>query len=136
MNQTHPPFWRPDTHADRRPALLARGRIKAALRRWFEARDFIEVEAAILQVSPGNETHLHGFATSLIDDAGLSHPYYLHTSPEFAAQKLLALESHGIVAGVDLGRYEPSRKNQILLAVTELHTRADLDRLVEAFRAS
>ncbi len=90
MNEADPPFWRPDIHADRRPALLARGRIKAALRRWLEARDFVEVEAANLQVSPGNETHLHGFATTLIDDAGVSHPYYLHTSPEFAAKKLLA----------------------------------------------
>ncbi len=90
MSQTHPPFWRPDIHADRRPALLARGRIKAALRRWFEARDFIEVEAAILQISPGNETHLHGFSTTLIDDAGAGHPYYLHTSPEFATKKLLS----------------------------------------------
>ena len=85
-----PPFWRPDIHADRRPALLARGRIKTALRRWFEAREFVEVEAAILQVSPGNETHLHGFGTTLIDDAGGRHLYYLHTSPEFAAKKLLA----------------------------------------------
>jgi lysyl-tRNA synthetase class 2 len=90
MTSANPPFWRPDIHADRRPALLARGRIKAALRRWFEARHFVEVEAAILQVSPGNETHLHGFATTLIDDAGGAHPYYLHTSPEFAAKKLLA----------------------------------------------
>lgn len=90
MTNPLPPFWRPDIHADRRPALLARGRIRAALRRWFEARDFVEVEAAILQVSPGNETHLHGFATTLIDDAGARHPYYLHTSPEFAAKKLLA----------------------------------------------
>lgn len=90
MNAKLPPFWQPDIHADRRPALLARGRIKAALRRWFEARDFVETEAAILQISPGNETHLHGFATSLIDDAGRHHRYYLHTSPEFAAKKLLA----------------------------------------------
>lgn len=90
MSDAEPPFWRPDIHADRRPALLARGRIKAALRRWFEARDFIEVEAAILQLSPGNETHLHGFATTLIDHAGQGHPYFLHTSPEFAAKKLLA----------------------------------------------
>jgi len=86
----HPPFWRPDIHADRRPVLLARGRIKSALRRWFEAHGFIEIDAAILQISPGNETHLHGFSTALIDDAGESHPYYLHTSPEFAAKKLLA----------------------------------------------
>lgn len=90
MSETHPPFWRPDIHADRRPVLLARNRIKAALRRWFEAQDFVEVEAAILQRSPGNETHLHGFSTTLIDDAGADHPYYLHTSPEFAAKKLLA----------------------------------------------
>lgn len=90
MSETHPPFWRPDIHADRRPVLLARNRIKAALRRWFEAQDFVEVEAAILQRSPGNETHLHGFSTMLIDDAGADHPYYLHTSPEFAAKKLLA----------------------------------------------
>jgi lysyl-tRNA synthetase class 2 len=90
MSETSPPFWRPDIHADRRPALLARGRVKAALRRWFEARGFLEVEAAILQVSPGNETHLHAFATTLIDAGGGRHPYYLHTSPEFAAKKLLA----------------------------------------------
>ena len=90
MSSSPTPFWRPDIHADRRPALLARGRIKAALRRWFEARGFTEVEAAVLQRSPGNETHLHGFATTLIDNAAAPHPYYLHTSPEFAAKKLLA----------------------------------------------
>uniref|UniRef100_A0A9E7ZNN7 EF-P lysine aminoacylase EpmA n=1 Tax=Bosea sp. NBC_00436 TaxID=2969620 RepID=A0A9E7ZNN7_9HYPH len=90
MSSSPTPFWRPDIHADRRPALLARGRIKAALRRWFEARDFTEVEAAILQLSPGNETHLHGFGTTLIDNAAVPHAYYLHTSPEFAAKKLLA----------------------------------------------
>jgi len=90
MSSSATPFWRPDIHADRRPALLARGRIKAALRRWFEAGGFTEVEAAILQLSPGNETHLHGFATTLIDNAAAPHPYYLHTSPEFAAKKLLA----------------------------------------------
>lgn len=90
MNENAPPFWRPDIHADRRPALMARGRIKAALRRWFETRDFIEVEAALLQRSPGNETHLHGFRTVFVDDGGAEHPYYLHTSPEFAAKKLLA----------------------------------------------
>nr|WP_047576712.1 EF-P lysine aminoacylase EpmA [Methylobacterium sp. ZNC0032] len=90
MSSSPTPFWQPDIHADRRPALLARGRIKTALRRWFEARDFTEVEAAILQLSPGNETHLHGFGTTLIDNAAAPHPYYLHTSPEFAAKKLLA----------------------------------------------
>ena len=48
------------------------------------------METAILQVSPGNEAHLHAFATELIGDAGQRTPLYLHTSPEFAAKKLLA----------------------------------------------
>jgi elongation factor P--(R)-beta-lysine ligase len=83
--------WRkPDNHADRRPRLVARGRIKAALRRWFDAQGFTEVEAAVLQVSPGNETHLHGFRTELVATSGERHPLYLHTSPEFAAKSLLA----------------------------------------------
>ncbi len=84
------PWWRPDRHADRRPFLLARGRIKAAIRRWFEERGFVEVDSAALQVSPGNETHLHAFATELIGSGGNRRTLYLHTSPEFACKKLLA----------------------------------------------
>ncbi len=84
------PFWNPARHADRRPVLLARGRIKAAIRRWFEDQGFVEVETACLQVSPGNEAHLHAFATEWRSEAGARHPLYLHTSPEFACKKLLA----------------------------------------------
>ena len=85
-----PPFWNAGTHAARRPYLLARGRITAALRAWFATRDFVEVETAALQVSPGNETHLHAFATELIGPGGERRPLYLRTSPEFACKKLLA----------------------------------------------
>ena len=85
-----PPWWRPDVHVDRRPRLLVRNAIKAALRAWFEAQGFTEVEAAALQVSPGNEAHLHAFATEAIAPDGRRTPMYLHTSPEFAAKKLLA----------------------------------------------
>jgi len=84
------PFWRRDHHAGRRPRLLARSRALSALRRRFEGEGFVEVEPAALQVSPGNETHLHGFATSLIGPDGRSHVAYLHTSPEFSMKKLLA----------------------------------------------
>jgi lysyl-tRNA synthetase class 2 len=83
-------FWLPGRHAARRPFLLARARIAAALRAWFAAQDFIEVETAALQVSPGNETHLHAFATELIRPGGERHGLYLRTSPEFACKKLLA----------------------------------------------
>ena len=84
------PWWRPQNHQDRRPFLVLRGRIKTAIRAWFEAQGFTEIEAAALQVSPGNEAHLHAFATEAIGPAGERTPLYLHTSPEFAAKKLLA----------------------------------------------
>jgi len=84
------PWWRADAHQDRRPFLTARNAIKRALRGWFEADGFTEVEAAALQVSPGNEAHLHAFATEAITTDGARTPLYLHTSPEFAAKKLLA----------------------------------------------
>jgi lysyl-tRNA synthetase class 2 len=84
------PWWRADIHQDRRPFLLARGAITRAVRRWFEDRDFTEVEGAALQVSPGNEAHLHAFGTEIIGNAGERRPLYLHTSPEFACKKLLA----------------------------------------------
>jgi elongation factor P--(R)-beta-lysine ligase len=84
------PWWDREVHADRRRFLLARGRIRAALRRWFEAERFMEVETSALQVSPGNETHLHAFATELIDPDGARRSLYLHASPEFACKKLLA----------------------------------------------
>jgi lysyl-tRNA synthetase class 2 len=60
------------------------------MRRWFEDRGFTEVETAALQVSPGNEAHLHAFATEALTTAGERTTMYLHTSPEFAAKKLLA----------------------------------------------
>lgn len=84
------PWWSPQRHADRRPILLARNRIKAAIRAWFENQGFVEIDPACLQVSPGNETHLHAFRTELIGTDASRRDLYLHTSPEFAMKKLLA----------------------------------------------
>jgi lysyl-tRNA synthetase class 2 len=84
------PWWAPDRHRDRRPFLLARRAITRAVRGWFEDQDFAEVETAALQVSPGNEAHLHAFASEAIGPGGEREPLYLRTSPEFAAKKLLA----------------------------------------------
>ncbi len=84
------PWWDKGRHADRRPFLKERGRIKARLRAEFENEGFTEIEAGILQTSPGNEAHLHGFATEIRDPDGTGRRLYLHTSPEFAAKKLLA----------------------------------------------
>jgi lysyl-tRNA synthetase class 2 len=91
------PFWAPHVHADRRPILLARGRIVAALRAWFAGQDFVEVDTAALQVSPGNEIHLHAFATALAAPDGTASRRYLRTSPEFACKKLLAAGEPRIV---------------------------------------
>jgi lysyl-tRNA synthetase class 2 len=97
-------WWAADNHADRRPLLLARARIVAAIRRWFAAQGFVEVEPAILQVSPGNETHLHAFATELTAPDGARRRLYLHTSPEFACKKLLAAGERCIFAIVPVFR--------------------------------
>ena len=59
------------------------------MRGWFEGRGFTEVETAALQVSPGNEAHLHAFATEAVTATGEGRAMYLHTSPEFACKKLL-----------------------------------------------
>ena len=84
------PWWHPARHEDRRPILLARNRIQGAIRGFLTAQDFIEVDPAALAVSPGNEAHLHAFATEAIGNDGQPRVMYLHTSPEFALKKLLA----------------------------------------------
>tara|TARA_R110002124_G_scaffold114535_25_gene269475 strand:+ start:3605 stop:4615 length:1011 start_codon:yes stop_codon:yes gene_type:complete len=77
-------------HADRRPILLARNRIEAAVRGYLAQQDFLVVDPPGLQRSPGNETHLHAFGTSMIGNDGVGQAMYLHTSPEFTMKKLLA----------------------------------------------
>jgi len=83
-------WWDARRHADRRPLLMARNRIQAGLRRWFDEAGFIEVDPCALQVSPGNEAHLHAFGCDAIGNDGAVRRMYLHTSPEFAMKKLLA----------------------------------------------
>lgn len=82
--------WRPDRLARRLPHLQARGRIQAALRQWFAAEGFVEVETPILQAAPGAEVHLTGFATEWELPDGEERERWLHSSPEFAMKKLLA----------------------------------------------
>ncbi len=60
------------------------------MRGQFEAWGFTEVEAAQLQASPGNETHLHGLEVHMASPAGERAAAWLHTSPEFACKALLA----------------------------------------------
>jgi elongation factor P--(R)-beta-lysine ligase len=84
------PWWTPARHADTRPFLAARTAITRAVRAWFDEQGFVEVETGILQVSPGNETHLHAPRTELLGSSGERATRYLRTSPEFSCKKLLA----------------------------------------------
>jgi lysyl-tRNA synthetase class 2 len=84
-------WWRPERFARRRERLEQRARMQAAVRAFFAARAFTEVDTPALQVSPGLEPHLKAFATDLHDPCdGRTRRRYLHTSPEFAMKKLLA----------------------------------------------
>ena len=57
---------------------------------WFDEQGSPRSKPAILQVSPGNETHLHAPRTELTRADGERASRYLRTSPEFACKKLLA----------------------------------------------
>jgi elongation factor P--(R)-beta-lysine ligase len=83
-------WWEAGRHTDRRPFLASRMAVTRAVRAWFDEQGFVEVETGVLQISPGNEVHLHAPRTELHDSAGATALRYLRTSPEFAAKKLLA----------------------------------------------
>jgi lysyl-tRNA synthetase class 2 len=76
----------------RLPNLQARARLQSSIRQWFADEGFVEVETPILQVSPGAEVHLSGFATDWETPDGEEEEEvrWLHSSPEFAMKKLLA----------------------------------------------
>jgi lysyl-tRNA synthetase class 2 len=78
---TPSPWWDQARHADRKPFLEARAAILRAVRDWFGALGFAEVEPNLLVAAPGAETHIDAFEAD---------GRYLHTSPEFAMKKLLA----------------------------------------------
>jgi glycine dehydrogenase subunit 1 len=52
-----------------------------------------------------------------------------------AARIVTELARQDIIAGVDLGRFREEWRHDLLVAVTELHTKADLDRLLAALAA-
>ena len=92
---SQPPGWTPETFAKRYGFLKKRQAAIKAIRAFFDAQGFDEVETPILQTAPGCEVHLHGFKTDLLAaDRQSAREMWLHTSPEFAMKKL-------IVAGVE-----------------------------------
>ena len=91
---TDPSWWRPENLTRRRPFLDARRAAIKAVRAYFQAEGFVEVETPALQVSPGIERHIQPFATTLREPFAAAETVgarrFLHTSPEFAMKKLVA----------------------------------------------
>ncbi len=83
------PWWEPSRFAARRPALERRAELLRALRGFFAARGYVEVETPALQASPGMERYMAAFETAFVPPAGAARRMYLQVSPEFAMKKLL-----------------------------------------------
>ena len=64
----------------------------AAVRTWFAAAGYLEVETPYLVATPGMEPHIDPFEAAFIPSTGVGQPrsLYLHTSPEYAMKRLLA----------------------------------------------
>jgi elongation factor P--(R)-beta-lysine ligase len=83
------PAWHPERFAARLPFLQRRNQLVRAVRRFFEDRDYTEVETPCAVASPGEEVHLRPYATERLHPDGRKEPLWLHTSPEFAMKRLL-----------------------------------------------
>ena len=89
MTTNNQKWWHPDLYLKHSPYRLARMTIFRAVRAWFDAADFYEVDTPALQISPGLEVHLRAFATEFNNPLGGTKKMYLHTSPEFTMKKLI-----------------------------------------------
>ncbi len=76
-------------HPDLLPSYLMRARIIKAIRAFFDAQGFTEVETPLLVAAPGMEPYLEVFETRLTTALGRTQRAFLTTSPEYAMKKLL-----------------------------------------------
>jgi glycine dehydrogenase subunit 1 len=74
---------------------------------------------------------LDGFSPGFAE-APFFNEFALRVAGKSAAAVLESLEQAGIIGGFDLGRVDPAWSDRLLVAVTERHSKADLDRFVEA----
>lgn len=72
-------------------ALKLRAELKAAVRDFFGARAYLEVDTPIAVVLPGTEVHLGYFKTEWRDFKGQGHDLYLRSSPELHMKQAVAL---------------------------------------------
>jgi glycine dehydrogenase subunit 1 len=67
---------------------------------------------------------------TLAYDAEFFHEFVVKTEKP-AGQVLDALLEHGILGGLDLGRFSPDLDHNLLICATELNSKAGIDRLVD-----
>ncbi len=82
--------------------LRKRAKIIAGIRRFFDEKDFVEVETPLMVPQPGMEPHLEAFQTTYE-----MRQFYLHTSPEYAMKRLLAAGFERIYQICKVFRHEP-----------------------------
>lgn len=78
-----------------------------------------------------------GGLSAAFEASSVFNEFAVRLAPELgnAASVLSRLEQSGLLAGLDLSQFSPALSDCILIAVTEQHTREDLDRLVSAFQS-
>ncbi|CAI3930655.1 Elongation factor P--beta-lysine ligase (EF-P beta-lysylation pathway) (EpmA) (PDB:3A5Z) (PUBMED:20729861) [Commensalibacter communis] len=75
---------------DRLPLLKRRQLMIKAIRSFFDARNYLEVETPYLVSAPGEELHLEPFSSMYETPQGEKRELFLHTSPEFAMKRIVA----------------------------------------------
>lgn len=83
-------WYHPDKFETKRPFLEQRTHMIRAVRTFFDAQGYREVQTPVLQTMPTADTHIHGFQTDIWGpDLCKVRDIYLQTSPEFDMKKLL-----------------------------------------------
>lgn len=78
-------------HMQRQKALLdQRFALIRAMREWFWATQYIEIDAPLLVALPGQEPYLEAVSLMIHNEQKRDFYAYLHTSPEYAMKKALA----------------------------------------------
>lgn len=75
---------------------------------------------------------LPGFALSY--EAPSFNEFVVRSDTHTATEVLAALQTQGILGGVPLSRFFPERTHEFLVAVTERHTKENIDRFTQALR--
>lgn len=92
-NPNTPDDWRPTAALD---TLRRRAQLLDLVRRFFEAREYMEVETPLLSHDVCVDAWLDPFIVPDVGPAGVGAAMYLQTSPEFAMKRLLAAGAEAI----------------------------------------